>query len=176
MKADGDIIIIANLGGLEVYRVETIEGTDRQETRNVAAGTQKESTNLRSITKIDYIEPHTRTSDDMSDQLGRHGHSSGEPHNNASRGERRGIQLSTSSGEPHNRALEEERHGMQLIADNITTLIADTKPEKWHLAFPQENLEKLLEMIDTKTKETLGRSIGKNLANAHAKDLLSFFK
>lgn len=171
MKADGHIIIIANLGGLEAYRVETIKGADPQETRNVAAGTQKERTNLRSITKIDYIEPHTRTSDDMSDQLGRRGHSSGKPS-----GEGRGIQLSTSSGEPHNRALEEERHGMQLIADDITRLVSDAKPQRWHLAFPQENLDRLLEMIDTKTKETLGKSIGKNLVNAHAKDLLSFFE
>ncbi|MFT7823713.1 MAG: host attachment protein [Sulfurimonas sp.] len=171
-----DIIIIANLGRLEAFRVENVKGADRQETRNAAAGTEKERTNLSSLTKIDYIEPHTRTSDDMSDQLGRHGHSSGEPHNNASQGERRGIQLSTSSGEPHNRALEEERHGIQLIADDITTLVSDAKPGKWHLAFPQENLDKLLEMIDTKTKETLGRSIGKNLANAHTKDLLSFFQ
>ncbi|MDD3592789.1 MAG: hypothetical protein PHO65_09110 [Sulfurovum sp.] len=89
MKADGDIIIIANLGALEAYRVETIEGTDPQETRNVAAGTQKERTNLRSITKIDYIEPHIRMSDDMSDQLGRRGHSSGKP----AAGEGHGIQL-----------------------------------------------------------------------------------
>jgi hypothetical protein len=171
MKADGDIIIIANLGALEAYKVEMIEGSDRQETRNVAAGTQKESTNLRSITKIDYIEPHTRTSEDMSDQLGRHGHSSGEP----SSGEGRGIQLSTSSGEPHNLALEEERRGMQLIADDIIRLVSDAKPKRWHLAFPKENLDRLLEMIDTNTKETIGKSIGKNLVNAHVKDLLSFF-
>ncbi|MDY0402167.1 host attachment protein [Sulfurovum sp.] len=172
MKLDGHIIIIANLGGLEAYRVETIEGADRQETRNVAAGTQKERTNLRSITKIDYIEPHTRTSEDMSDQLGRRGYSSGEP----SSGEGHGIQLSTSSGEPHNIALEEERRGMQLIAEDITRLVSDTKPKRWHLAFPKENLDRLCELIDTKTKETLGKSIGKNLVNAHAKDLLSFFE
>ena len=172
MKADGHIIIIANLGGLEAYRVETIKGIDPQETRNIAAGTQKERTNLKSITKIDYIEPHTRTSDDMSDQLGRRGHSSGKP----AAGEGHGIQLSTSSGEPHNLALEEERRGMQLIANDIMKVISDTKPERWHLAFPQENLNRLLEMIDTKTKETFGKSIGKNLVNAHAKDLLSFFE
>ncbi|MDD3592788.1 MAG: host attachment protein [Sulfurovum sp.] len=73
-------------------------------------------------------------------------------------------------------ALEEERRGMQLIADDIIRMVSDAKPPKWHLAFPQENLDRLLEMIDTKTKETLGKSIGKNLANAHAKDLLAFFE
>lgn len=169
---NGDIIIVANSGSLEVYKIEDVKGIDPQETRNVAAGTQKERTNLRSITKIDYIEPHTRTSDDMSDQLGRRGHSSGKP----AAGESHGIQLSTSSGEPHNLALEEERRGMQLIADDIIRVVSDAKPQRWHLAFPQENLDRLLEMIDTKTKETLGKSIGKNLVNAHVKDLLSFFE
>lgn len=169
---NGDIIIVANSGSLEVYKIEDVKGIDPQETRNVAAGTQKERTNLRSITKIDYIEPHTRTSDDMSDQLGRRGHSSGKP----AAGEGHGIQLSTSSGEPHNLALEEERRGMQLIADDIIRVVSDAKPQRWHLAFPQENLDRLLEMIDTKTKETLGKSIGKNLVNAHVKDLLSFFE
>ncbi|MFT7879794.1 MAG: host attachment protein [Sulfurimonas sp.] len=173
---NGDIIIIANLGGLEAYRVETVQGIDPQETRNIAAGTQKERTNVTSIKKADYIEPHTRTSDDMSDQLGRHGHRSGEPNNNASQGERRGIQLSTSSGEPHNRALESERQGMQLLADDITQLISDAKPKKWHLAFPKEHLNRLIDMIDMNTKKTLGKSIGKNLIDAHTKDLLSFFK
>jgi len=169
---NGDIIIVANSGSLEVYKIEDVKGIDPQETRNVAAGTQKERTNLRSITKIDYIEPHTRTSDDMSDQLGRRGHSSGKP----AAGEGHGIQLSTSSGEPHNLALEEERRGMQLIADDIIRVVSDAKPQRWHLAFPQENLDRLLEMVDTKTKETLGKSIGKNLVNAHVKDLLSFFE
>ncbi|MBD3791593.1 MAG: host attachment protein [Campylobacterales bacterium] len=169
---NGDIIIVANSGSLEVCKIEDVKGIDPQETRNVAAGTQKERSNLRSITKIDYIEPHTRTSDDMSDQLGRRGHSSGEQ----PQGEGRGIQLSTSSGEPHNLALEEERRGMQLIANDIIRVVSDAKPQRWHLAFPQENLDRLLEMIDTKTKETLGKSIGKNLVNAHVKDLLSFFE
>lgn len=155
MKVDGHIFIIANLGGLEAYKAETIKGIDPQETRNVAAGTQKERANLSLIKKTDYIEPHTRTSDDMSDQLGNLGH---------------------NTGEPHNRALEADRRGLQLIADDITTLVSDAKPETWHLAFPQEHLKRLLEMIDTKTKETLGRSIGKDLVNAHAKDLLAFFE
>lgn len=151
---NGDIIIIANLGGFEAYKVETIQGIDPQETRNIAAGTQKERINLSSLRKADYIEPHTRTSDDMSDQLGNLGH---------------------HTGEPHNRALEAERRGIQLIAEDITTLISNAAPARWHLAFPQEHLNKLIEMIDTNTKKTLGKSIGKDLVNAHTKDLLSFF-
>jgi hypothetical protein len=155
MNFDGHIIIIANLGSLEAYRAETVKGADRQETRNISAGTEKEKINLRSLKKLDYIEPHTRTSDDMSDQLGNQGH---------------------HTGEQHNRSLEVERRGMQQIADDINALISDTKPKIWHLAFPQENLNKLIEMVDAKTKATLNKSIGKDLANAHIKDLLSFFE
>lgn len=155
MNFNGHIIIIANLGSLEAYRAETVKGADRQETRNVAAGTQKEKTNLTSIKKLDYIEPHTHTSDDMSDQLGNQGH---------------------HTGEPHNRSLEVERRGMQQIADDISALISDTNPKTWHLAFPQENLNKLIELVDSKTKGTLSKSIGKDLTNAHIKDLLSFFE
>lgn len=155
MNFDGNIIIIANLGGFEAYKAETIKGIDPQETRNVSAGMQKVRTNLTSIKKFAYIEPHTHTSDDMSDQLGNQGH---------------------NNGEQHNRSLEVERRGMQQIADDITALISDTNPEKWHLAFPQGNLNKLTEMIDTKIKGKLGKSIGKDLTNAHVKDLLSFFE
>ncbi len=155
MNFDGQIIIIANLGSLKAYKAETVKGADRQETRNVAAGTQKEKINLTSIKTMDYIEPHTRTSEEMSDQLGNKGH---------------------NTGEPHNRSLEVERRSMQQIADDINALISDTNPESWHLAFPQEHLNKLIEMIDFKTKETLSKSIGKDLVNAHIKDLLSFFE
>ena len=155
MNLDGNIIIIANLGGFEAYKVETIKGIDPQETRNVSAGMQKVRTNLTSIKKLAYIEPHTHTSDDMSDQLGNKGH---------------------NTGEQHNRSLEIERRGMQQIADDITALISDTDPGTWHLAFPQENLNKLTDMIDTKTKGKLGKSIGKDLTNAHVKDLLSYFE
>jgi hypothetical protein len=155
MNLDGNIIVIANLGGFEAYKAETITGIDPQETRNVTAGTQKVRTNITSIKKLAYIEPHTHTSDDMSDQLGNQGH---------------------NTGEQHNRSLEVERRGMQQIADDITALISDTNPEKWHLAFPQVNLNKLTEMFDSKTKGKLGKSIGKDLTNAHVKDLLSFFE
>ena len=155
MNLDGNIIIIANLGGFEAYKVETIKGIDPQETRNVTAGTQKVRSNITSIKKLAYIEPHTHTSDDMSDQLGNQGH---------------------NTGEQHNRSLEVERRGMQQITNDITALISDNNPGTWHLAFPQENLNKFTEMIDTKTKGTLGKSIGKDLTNAHVKDLLSFFE
>ncbi|MEA2048575.1 MAG: host attachment protein [Campylobacterota bacterium] len=155
MNFDGHIIIIANLGSLEAYKAGTVKGADRQETRNVSAGTEKENINLTSLKKMDYIEPHTRTSDDMSDQLGNQGH---------------------HTGEQHNRSLEVERRGIQQIADDINALISDTKPKIWHLAFPQENLNKLIEMVDVKTKGTLGKSIGKDLTNAHIKDVLSFFE
>lgn len=155
MNLDGNIIIIANLGGFEAYKVETIKGIDPQETRNVTAGTQKVRRNITSIKKLAYIEPHTHTSDDMSDQLGNKGH---------------------NTGEQHNRSLEIERRGMQQIADDITALISDSNSGTWHLAFPQENLNKLTDMIDTKTKGKLGKSIGKDLTNAHVKDLLSYFE
>ncbi len=155
MNLDRNIIVVANLGGFEAYKVETITGIDPQETRNVSAGTQKVRRNLTSIKKFEYIEPHTHTSDDMSDQLGNQGH---------------------NTGEQHNRSLEADRRGMQQIADDISALISGTNPPKWHLAFPQENLNKLTEMLDAKTKGTLEISIGKDLTNAHVKDLLSFFE
>jgi hypothetical protein len=155
MNLDGNIIVVANLGGFDAYKVEAITGIDPQETRNVSAGTQKVRRNLTSIKKFEYIEPHTHTSDDMSDQLGNQGH---------------------NTGEQHNRSLEAERRGIQQIADDISALISDTNPPKWHLAFPQENLNKLTEMLDAKTKGTLETSIGKDLTNAHVKDLLSFFE
>lgn len=155
MNFNENIIVIANLGGFDAYQVDTVTGIDPQETRNVSAGTQKVRRNLTTIKKFEYIEPHTHTSDDMSDQLGNQGH---------------------NTGEQHNRSLEAERRGMQQIADDIIALISETNPPKWHLAFPQENLNKLTEMIDTKTKEKLGKSIGKDLTNAHVKDLLSFFE
>ncbi|GIT97570.1 host attachment protein [Sulfurovum sp. TSL1] len=155
MNFDGNIIVIANLGGFEAYQVETVTGIDQQETRNVSANTQKVRRNLTLIKKFEYIEPHTHTSDDMSDQLGNQGH---------------------NTGEQHNRSLEAERRAMQQISEDITALISNTNPKKWHLAFPQENLNKVTEMIDTKTKGKLGKSIGKDLRNAHVKDLLSFFE
>lgn len=159
MPLNNHLIIIADLGELKAYKVNVVKGFNPQDTMQVAhtrhRGTEAESTVLTLACEADYIEPHKHVSDTMSDKEGRKGH---------------------AAGEPHNRTREEERRALKNIAEDIAKIVADEKPKTWHLAFPKEHLNALVDMIDTETKKSMGKTVAKDLTDAHVKELPSHFE
>jgi len=159
MNFNQSIIIVADLGQLKAYRVVTTTGIDPQESMQVShvnrSGNEKKSTNLELIFDADYLEAHTRVSEDMSDKTGR---------------------FKASTGEPHNMLLEKERRGLKQIADDINTLIAKEAPSKWCLAFPKETNPQLKKLLDVQLAQKLVKNIPSNLTKINKSKLLSHFE
>lgn len=163
MKFNGNILIIGDLGQLKAYRVTEVSGTDRLESAQVShmqhRGTEKESTVLELITDMDYIESRQKTDELVSDQAGRFG-----------------GRLGTSMGEAHDTELERDRRTLKAISEEIKTIIEKESPRFWHLAFPKDTHNKLVEMLSADIKKTLKKSVPSNLTKIKKGELLSHFE
>ncbi len=181
MKTNGSIIVLGDLGQLKAYRVEEVVGMDRQDNMQVShmnnRGTQKRSTVLDLITNINYIEPHKKAEDLLSDQAGRFGSSMGKAHKNtkAPQSNQPG-KYGSSIGEAHDRDLERDRKTMQLISEDIKSLIEKESPESWYLAFPPESHNELHEMLSEEVKKNLQKVVPSDLTKIEKEKLLSHFE
>lgn len=163
MNFDKSIIVVGDLGQLKAYRVSKVTGHDRQESMQVShaqhRGTEKTSNVLEMITDIDYIEPHKRNRDLVSDQMGQFG-----------------GRLGTSTGEPHNTGIEHEKRMLKSISDDIREIIEKESPETWYLAFPKETCKQLGDMLGPQISKTLKKSLPSNLTKVAKNKLLSHFE
>jgi hypothetical protein len=163
MKFNGTILIIGDLGQLKAYRVAGLSGMDRQDSAQVShmqhRGTEKESTVLELITDVDYVESHKKTDDLVSDQAGRFG-----------------GRLGTSMGEAHDTVLERDRRTLKAISEEIKTIIDKESPRLWHLAFPKDTHNKLVEMLSADIKKTLKKTVPSDLTKIAKNKLLSHFE
>ena len=155
---NGSVIIVAALGELKAYRLIETTGIDPHETMQVSHVNrmegEKSAMNLELLCDIEYVEPHTHISDEMSDKPGR---------------------FDVSTGEPHNMKLEKERRGVKQIAEDINDLIAKEAPEAWYLAFPKDTNHQLSDMLDAPAKQKLAKNLAADLTKVHKEELLSHF-
>jgi hypothetical protein len=158
MNLEGSIIIVADLGELKAYRVARTTGIDPHETMQVSHVNrmegEKSALNLEMLCDIEYVDPHTHISDEMSDKPGR---------------------FDVSTGDPHNMKLEKERRGLKQIADDINALIAKEAPASWCLAFPKETNHQLSGMLDAPVQQKLAKNLSADLTKVHSDQLLSHF-
>jgi hypothetical protein len=159
MKLNGSILVLGDLGQLKAYRVEEVVGMDSQNKMQVShvhhRGTEKRSTVLDLITDINYIEPHKKTEELLSDQAGR---------------------FRSSIGEAHNRELERDRHTLKLISEDIKSLIEKESPDSWYLAFPKESHNELHSMLSEEIKKNLHKVVPSDLTKTAKEKLLSHFE
>ncbi|MEJ2501182.1 MAG: hypothetical protein P8Y65_08705 [Campylobacterales bacterium] len=105
MHTNGTIVIAADLGRLNAYRVVVTEGVDPHESMQVShvnpENTEKTATHLEPISERDYVEAHGRVSEKMSDKSGN---------------------LHNANGEQHGRSEEMERQELETIAGTCSTL------------------------------------------------------
>jgi hypothetical protein len=158
MNLEGSIIVVADLGELKAYRVVKSTGIDPHETMQVSHVNrmegEKNRLNVELLCDLEYVDPHTHISDDMSDKPGR---------------------FDVSTGDPHNMKLEKERRGLKQIAGDINDLIAKETPESWCLAFPKETNQQLSELLDPPVKQKLAKNLPSDLTKVHRDQLLSHF-
>jgi hypothetical protein len=159
MHTNGTIVIAADLGRLNAYRVVVTEGVDPHESMQVShvnpENTEKTATHLEPISERDYVEAHGRVSEKMSDKSGN---------------------LHNANGEQHGRSEEMERQELETIAGDINALIAKEAPQAWYLAFPKALNAQLKEMLDASAAESLAKNVAQDLANTPKEALLSHFE
>lgn len=169
MKFKDSIVVVADLGELKAYRVDELIGMDRHESTEVShiqhLGTEKEATVLELVAHINYLEPHGKSADHVSDQAGRFGENRG-----ASLGETHEM------GEAHNTALERDRRTLKAISEDIRTIIEKESPRAWYLAFPKDKHNKLGEMLSEEIRKTLRKSVPSDLTKMKTSELLSHFE
>lgn len=175
MKFNGSILVLGDMGQLKAYRVEEVVGMDSQDKMQVShihhRGTQKRSTVLNLITDINYIEPHKKSDELLSDQAGRFRSSVGEANISTPAGG-----SPSAIGEAHNRELERDRKTLQLISDDIKSLIEKESPDSWYLAFPKESHNELRSMLSENIKKNLHKVVPSDLTKTAKEKLLSHFE
>jgi len=153
------MIVVADLGELKVYMVESSEAINRQDSSQVSHSQQhgdyKESAILKSIKDINYIEPHLRVQDKVSDNKGRFG---------------------ISSGERHNMKIEMKSRILKAISEDILKLVEENKPHQIYFAFPKETNKQIMEKFEPKVKEAIVKNITLNLTKTDQNMILSHFK
>lgn len=158
MNPSTHLIIVADLGQLKAYRVDTVTGTDPHETMQVShanrTGTEKTATNLELFRDIDYVGAHTRTSESMSDKSGRFG---------------------SDSGEAHNSSLEKERQGLRQIASDIGSIVTEAGAQTWHLAFPKAHNNTLVEMLTPDIRNKMVQCLAADLTKVDKSELIGHF-
>ena len=159
MNYENTMVIVANLGELKAFNVKRSEGVVENE--------MKVSHSLESLNDIDYIDPHKRVQDIVSDSAGRLGSS-------RDRAEIFGSSRS-SIGENHNLETERKRRSTKDVASDINAIVENEKPRQLLLAFPQELNAQLLEGLTQETKNILTKNITSDLVKTKKDEILSHF-
>lgn len=147
MRIENTMVIVADLGELKVFNVKKSEGMVGNEVKTSYA--------LEIMNNIAYIDAHKKPGEIMSDNAGN---------------------FAGSNGEEYNRENERKRRTLKDIANDIDSIIENEKPKQLFLAFPQESLSKLLDILSQNTKAVLTKTVSSNLVKTDKNKVLSHFK
>ena len=155
----GDIVIVADLGEMKIYRAEPRD-------LEAEAGLKPENVKLDLIGAKDYVEAHWDIKDVVTDEPGRFkGGSQG-----------RGNFTQESAGERHELAKHIEEDVINAIARDIDETVASQNPLKWFLALPETIFDRVMAKVSDAAKGKLFKSVKKDLVKTNKNDLIEFFK
>lgn len=113
---------------------------------------------LELVESIDNLETHQRMSEKVSDRKGNF---------QSVRG--------SGSGEDHNIAIEEERRRIKEISNQISNSLKNHSCKSWYFAAPKAINNKIVEQLDSASKEKLGVNLHADLTKIHDNELLEHF-
>ena len=155
----GDIVIVADLGEMKIYRAEPRD-------LEAEAGLKPDHVKLDLIDAKDYVASHWKINDIVTDQAGRFkGGSQG-----------RGEFTQGSVGERHELEKRVEEEVIKAIADDISAAIAANNPPKWFLGLPETIYDRVWAHVDAGAKGSLFYSVKKDLVKTDKNDLIDIFK
>ena len=155
----GDIVIVADLGEMKIYRAEPRD-------LEAEAGLKPENVKLDLIDAKDYVEAHWDIKDVVTDEPGRFkGGSQG-----------RGNFTQESAGERHELAKHIEEDVINAIAKDIDETVAGQNPPKWFLALPETIFDRVMAKVSDAAKGKLFNAVKKDLVKTNKNDLIEIFK
>ncbi len=122
----GDIVIIANMGELKLYKANPRD-------LEAEAGLKPENIKLDLINTYDYLDGHKKVSDVVSDSAGRF-RSDASPHTGIA--EKNGIE----------QKLEDDV--IRQIADDIARIVGEYKPDRYFLSIPGNIFKRVWSYIE----------------------------
>ncbi len=159
-----DLIIVADLQHFKLFNIK--EDPLKRKSVEILNGS-------------DNINYHQKLSDTVSDRKGnfQSSHTSGPDNSqNVSVAEdRRRMMGSGSAGENHNLSLEQERRRLKEIANQISQTLQKHSHESWYFAAPKAINNKIVELLDAKTKERMKINLQSDLTNIPDSELLEYF-
>lgn len=146
MKLDNTVIIVADLGELKAYKTVKHEDIYNNEL--------KINYSLELIDAEDFIEGRKKLQDLKSDANGRKGHDTIEEH-----------------------SVEEtiEKRTLTEVAQDIDTIVRETKPKSLFLAFPKEKNAELVDKLSQETKAVLKKNVAADLVKTDKNKLFEYF-
>ncbi len=155
----GDIVIVADLGEMKIYRAEPRD-------LEAEAGLKPDHVKLDLIDAKDYVEAHWDIKDIVTDEPGRFkGGSQG-----------RGNFTQESAGERHELEKHVEEEVINAIAKDVDDTVAKTNPPKWFLALPETIFDRVMAKVSEAAKGKLFKSVKKDLVKTNKNDLIEIFK
>jgi len=155
----GDIVIVADLGEMKIYRAEPRD-------LEAEAGLKPDHVKLDLIDAKDYVASHWKIQDIVTDEAGQFkGGSQG-----------RGEFTQGSVGERHELEKKVEEDVIKTIAEDINATIAAHNPPKWFLGLPETIYDRVMSRVDNAAKGSLFYSVKKDLVKTNKNDLIDIFK
>ncbi|BCD59856.1 MULTISPECIES: host attachment protein [unclassified Nitratiruptor] len=123
----GDIVIVANLGEMKVYKANPRD-------LEAEAGLKPQNIKLDQINAIDYVEAHWKVKDIVTDEAGRFKADAGKMGGNA--------------GERHELEKKLEEDVIKAIAEDIAKTVAEQNPPKYFLALPENIFSRVWQKVE----------------------------
>lgn len=143
------LIFAANLGHLKAFRLEETPTRGRR---------------LELIEEMEFPEAHGRFGDKVTDMAGRFP---------VTEGAGQGTAMST--GESLTAELEIQKRLLKLVAERITTVLLNERPESWHFAASAEVHQAILNELTPELRERVVRHVHADLTKVPAPEVLTHF-
>ncbi|GIT98052.1 host attachment protein [Sulfurovum sp. TSL1] len=157
-----DIVIVANLGGIKIYKANSRD-------LEAEAGLKPDSVKLDLVNNFDYIDPHLNIGEVVTDSAGQFKGVGSQNRGGVSAGG------STSLGEANHLEMHREEEAIEMLARNISEVIEENNPPKWYMALPQNIYGRVFDKISTRAKEKLEKSVKKDLVKIDKSELIEQF-
>lgn len=151
----GDLVIVANLGEMKVYRANPRD-------LEAEAGLKPDHIKLDLINAIDYVEAHWKLKDIVTDEAGRFKADAGKMGGNA--------------GERHELEKKMEEDVIKAIAADIAKVVEQNNPPKYFLALPQNIFKRVWDKVAGEAKNKLFRYVEEDLTKTDKNRLPEIFK
>ena len=149
----GDIVIVADLGEMKVYKAKPRD-------LEAEAGLKPQNIKLDLVNAIDYVEAHWKVKDIVTDEAGRF----------------KGPKSGGGITEKHGIEAKMEEDVIKAIAADIERFVSEYNPPKYFLALPQTIFKRVWDRVGGEARSKLFRYVEEDLTKSYKSRLPEIFK